>query len=86
MNRDLSRRTAPAEGKAVRRIVLVGILAVLTCATAMAQAAHKEVDRLQNSATVDFLRVASDQFYQLDLRGRTSRVVTIGRSGAPISR
>ena len=36
----------------VRRIVLVGILAVLTSASAMAQAAHKEVDRLQNSATV----------------------------------
>jgi len=36
----------------VRRIVLVGILAVLASASAMAQAAHKEVDRLQNSATV----------------------------------
>ena len=42
---------------------------------------------LQSGATIDFLRVAAgDQFYELDLRNRTSRVVTIGRSGAPISR
>jgi len=52
VNCDLSIGTAPAEGRVVRRIVLVGILAVLTSASAMAQAAHKEVDRLQNSATV----------------------------------
>src|SRR5262245_5728280 len=46
------RRTAPAEGSVVRRIVSAGILAILTCASAMAQASHKETDRLQNSATV----------------------------------
>ncbi len=77
MNRDLSRRTAPAEGKAVRRIVLVGILAVLPCATAMAQAAHKEVDRLQNSATVMKEILAMPDSIPKDLLDRSECVIVV---------
>src|SRR5262245_39954199 len=53
VNRDFEISVTAAEGGIVRRIVLMGIVMGLTCGTAVAQAvAQKEVDRLQNSATV----------------------------------
>jgi lipid-binding SYLF domain-containing protein len=61
----------------VRRIVLVGILAVLTSASAMAQAAHKEVDRLQNSATVMKEILGMPDSIPKDLLDRSECVIVV---------
>ena len=49
MNRDSRTGRASADGRIVKRIVVIGILTALGGATALAQ---KETDRLQNSAIV----------------------------------
>ena len=61
----------------MRRIVLVGILVVLTCATAMAQATHKEVDRLQNSATVMKEILGMPDSIPKDLLDRSECVIVV---------
>lgn len=61
----------------VRRIVFVGILAVLTSASALAQAAHKEVDRLQNSATVMKEILGMPDSIPKDLLDRSECVIVV---------
>jgi lipid-binding SYLF domain-containing protein len=61
----------------VRRIVCVGILAVLSSASAMAQAAHKEVDRLQNSATVMKEILGMPDSIPKDLLDRSECVIVV---------
>lgn len=77
MNRDFDSETAFAEGSVVRNIALAGIVAVLTGAPAMAQAAHKEVDRLQNSATVMKEILGMPDSIPKDLLDRTECVIVV---------
>ena len=77
MNRDFDSATAFAEGSVVRNIALAGIVAVLTGAPAMAQAAHKEVDRLQNSATVMKEILGMPDSIPKDLLDRTECVIVV---------